>query len=114
MRDAETAGGGWGLPSRCLRVRVVSRVYLADLLLRIGLFFYSLIQQRLLSLMVDSWLVCDVLVPSAVCSPADTGLKERVIYSEYAGKFRVGGWGARGGGCGGAHFEARAGGTRGK
>ena len=87
---------GWlVLPSRCLRVRVVRRVYLSDLLLRIGLFFYSLIQQHLLSLMVDSWLVCDVLVLSAMCSPADTGLKERVIYSEYSGKFRVGGWGAR-------------------
>ena len=74
---------------------MVRRVYLSDLLLRTGLFFYSLIQQRLLSLMVDSWLVCEVLVPSAMCSPADTGLKERVIYSEYAGQFRVGGWGER-------------------
>ena len=85
MRGTETAGGSWCLPSRCLRVRVIRRVYLADLLLRIGLFFYSLIQQRLLSLTVDLRLVCDVLVPSAMCSAADTGLKERIICSEYAG-----------------------------
>lgn len=64
---------------------MIRRVYLADLLLRIGLFFYSLIQQRLLSLTVDLRLVCDVLVPSAMCSAADTGLKERIICSEYAG-----------------------------
>lgn len=84
-------------------------MYLADLL-RIGLFFYSLIQQRLLSLMV-----CDVLVPSAVCSAADTGLKERIICSEYAGSSELGGLGAeRGGGeqSAGAHLEARAGVSR--
>ena len=94
MRDTETAGGSWCLPSGRLRVRVVRRVYLADLL-RIGLFFYSLIQQRLLSLMVDLRLACDVLVPSAVCNAANTGLKERIICTEYAGSSEWGGGGWR-------------------
>lgn len=35
--------------------------------------------------MVDLRLVCDVLVPSAMCIAADTGLKEHIICSEYAG-----------------------------